>query len=70
MIYCIRSDKENKFLVTDIDPFVCARAVFNATTRFHDLSHVAEWSDPDIDAAFDEVWSLLLVGLSPRNVPL
>ncbi|MDQ2885608.1 MAG: TetR family transcriptional regulator [Chloroflexota bacterium] len=51
------------------DPFVCARAVFNATTLFHDPAHVAAWSDPDINAAFDGVWSLILVGLRPRNIP-
>jgi AcrR family transcriptional regulator len=51
------------------DPFVSGRAVLNATTRFHDPVHAAEWSDPDIDAAFDGVWSLILVGLRPRNIP-
>ncbi len=51
------------------DPVVSARAVLTATIRFHDPAHAAEWSDPDIDAALDAVWSLLLVGLSPRNAP-
>jgi AcrR family transcriptional regulator len=50
------------------DPFVSARAVFTATTLFHDPAHVAVWSDPAIEAAFDAVWSLILVGLSPRNI--
>lgn len=54
---------------TTNDPVVAARAVFTATTRFHDPVHVAEWSDPDIDAALDGVWSLILVGLRPRNIP-
>ena len=54
--------------VTD-DPIVCGRAILNATTRFHDPAHAAEWSDPDIDAAFEGVWSLILVGLRPRNTP-
>jgi AcrR family transcriptional regulator len=49
------------------DPIVCGRAILTATTRFHDPIHVAEWSDPDIDAAFDGVWSLILVGLRPRT---
>jgi AcrR family transcriptional regulator len=49
------------------DPFISARAVLAATRLFHDPAHVAEWSDPDIDAAFDGVWSLILVGLRPRN---
>ena len=51
------------------DPFVSGRAVLTATIRFHDPAHAAEWSDPDIDAALDGVWSLILVGLSPRNIP-
>jgi AcrR family transcriptional regulator len=50
------------------DPFVSARAVFTAITLFHDPAHAAVWSDPDIEAAFDAVWSLILVGLSPRNI--
>ncbi len=50
------------------DPFVSGLAVLTATTRFHDPAHAAEWSDPDIDAAFDAVWSLILVGLSPRTI--
>ena len=48
------------------NPTVSGRAVFNATTVFHDPTHVAAWSDPNIDAAFDGVWDLILVGLSPR----
>ena len=51
------------------DPFVSGRAVLTATTRFHDPAHAAEWSDPSIDAAFDGVWSLILVGLRSRNIP-
>ena len=50
-------------------PVVSGRAVLTATTRFHDPAHAAEWSDSDIDAAFEGVWSLILVGLSPRNIP-
>ncbi|MFF8292380.1 TetR/AcrR family transcriptional regulator [Streptomyces sp. NPDC016309] len=40
-----------------------ARAVFDATDRFHDPVHAADWTDPGIDAAFDAVVSLLLRGL-------
>jgi AcrR family transcriptional regulator len=50
------------------DPFVSARAVFTATTLFHDPAHAAVWSNPDIEAAFEAVWSLILVGLSPRTM--
>ena len=45
------------------DPVAAARAVFDATARFHNPAHAAEWSDPGIDAAFERVWSLVLAGL-------
>jgi AcrR family transcriptional regulator len=45
------------------DALTSARAVCNATARFHDPVHVAEWADPGIDAAFDAVWALILRGL-------
>ena len=51
------------------NPFVAGQAVLTATTRFHDPVHAAEWSKPDIDAAFDGVLSLILVGLRPRTIP-
>jgi AcrR family transcriptional regulator len=50
------------------DPPVSARAVFMATALFHDPAHAAAWSGPGIDAAFDGVWSLILVGLRPRTI--
>lgn len=50
------------------DPLASAWAVLHATTRFHNPVHVTEWSDPDINAAFDGVWSLILVGLRPRGI--
>lgn len=50
------------------DPSTAARAVFYATARFHDPVHAKEWSDPSIDAAFEEVWSLILRGLSAPEV--
>jgi AcrR family transcriptional regulator len=40
-----------------------ARAVFDATGRFHNPAHAGEWNDPSLDAAFEGVWSLLLAGL-------
>jgi len=45
------------------DPAAAGRAVFDATSRFHNPSHAAEWSDPGIDTAFDRVWSLIVHGL-------
>lgn len=44
-------------------PRAAAQAVFNATVRFHHPAHAAEWSHPQIDAEFAQVWSLVLAGL-------
>lgn len=49
------------------DPSAAARAVFDATIRFHKPSHAAEWSDPQIEAALGRVIALVLGGLSPRS---
>ena len=46
---------------------VAARAVFDATGRFHNPAHAAEWSDPDIDAAYEGVRDLVVAGLTPRE---
>jgi AcrR family transcriptional regulator len=45
------------------DPTVAARAVFDATSRFHNPAHAGEWSDPAIGAAFDAVCALVVAGL-------
>ncbi|GAB4384315.1 MAG: TetR family transcriptional regulator [Elainellaceae cyanobacterium] len=45
------------------DPHIAAKAVFSATVRFHHPAHAAEWSDPAIQADFEQVWRLVLVGL-------
>jgi len=64
----ILSDGVTQGEFTTADPVLSAQAVFTAMTRFHDPTHAAEWSDADIDTAFDGVWSLILVGLCPRNI--
>jgi AcrR family transcriptional regulator len=52
------------------DPRAAARAVFDATSRFHNPAHAAEWSDPQIDNAYAGVRSLVLRGLAaPRASP-
>lgn len=48
---------------TSEDPEATARAVLNATSRFHHPAHVAEWSKPHIDRDFRGVLSLILKGL-------
>jgi len=46
-----------------VNPVAAGRAVMVATSRFHHPAHAAEWTDPDIDAAYDDVWQLLMDGL-------
>lgn len=48
------------------DPAAAGWAVLTATTRFHNPAHASEWSDPNIDAQFEGVWSLLLGGLTAK----
>jgi AcrR family transcriptional regulator len=46
-----------------VDPVAAGRAVLLATSRFHHPAHAAEWVDPAIDAAYNDVWQLLMNGL-------
>ena len=46
-----------------VDPVPAGRAVLIATSRFHHPAHAAEWADPDIDAAYNDVWKLLMDGM-------
>ena len=45
------------------DPAAAARGVLAATSLFHNPIHSAEWSRPDIETLFEEVWALVLSGL-------
>jgi AcrR family transcriptional regulator len=56
--------KSGAFTVKDAG--AAARSVFDATARFHNPAHAAEWSDPGIDAAFEGVWSLIQAALTAR----
>ncbi len=49
------------------DPSAAARAVFDATTRYHNPAHAAAWSEPDIDASYENVRALILAGFTPRR---
>ena len=53
--------KQGVFHVTDVK--AAARAVFDATVRFHHPAHAEEWSDPANAARVDAVLALLLRGL-------
>ena len=48
-----------------VDPVATGRAVLVATCKFHHPAHAAEWSDSAIDAMYNDVWQLLMDGLSP-----
>jgi AcrR family transcriptional regulator len=47
--------------VTDLTSI--ARAVFQATGRFHDSCYSRDWKQPDIEAQFDAVVELVVQGL-------
>jgi len=49
------------------NPHTTALAVLYATSRFHNPAHAAEWTDPNTDAAFEAVWSLIVNGLVVRK---
>ncbi|MEU3844205.1 TetR family transcriptional regulator [Streptomyces sp. NPDC028635] len=49
---------------TATDPAVAARAVFQATARFHDPCHAPEWKNPAIETDFTAVVDLILRGLT------
>jgi len=58
--------KQGAFQVSDTK--ATARAIFEATSRFHHPAHSEEWSDPQLPARIDAVLSLLLRGLeAPRK---
>jgi AcrR family transcriptional regulator len=59
----IIADGIDQRVFTVADAGAAARGVFDATGRFHNPAHAAEWSEPGIDAAFERVWELVLGGL-------
>jgi AcrR family transcriptional regulator len=58
--------KQGAFDVSDVK--ATARAVFDATIRFHHPAHSEEWRDPATPARIDALLALLLKGLeAPRK---
>ena len=53
-----------------VDPVAAGRAVLFATSRFHHPVHAAEWAEPDIDAAYNDVWRMLMDGLRAAKAPV
>jgi hypothetical protein len=52
-----------------VDAMAAGRAVLFATSRFHHPAHAGEWADPAGDAAYDDVWQLLMGGLGVGQSP-
>jgi AcrR family transcriptional regulator len=46
-----------------VDPVATGRAVLVATARFHHPAHFAEWTDPALDTAYNDVWQLIMNGM-------
>jgi AcrR family transcriptional regulator len=49
------------------DAAEAAKAAFDATSRFHNPAHAAEWAEPHAGAAFERVWHLVARGLEARS---
>jgi AcrR family transcriptional regulator len=64
----IRSGVEEGTFRT-VDAVAAGRAVLIATSRFHHPAHAPEWFDPAIDAAYDDVWRMLMDGLCVAKSP-
>ena len=57
---------QRAFEIADVK--ASARAIFDATIRFHHPAHAEEWSDPAFAARIDALLALLLKGLeAPRK---
>jgi AcrR family transcriptional regulator len=57
--------KQGAFQVTDTK--ATARALFEATARFHHPAHADEWKDPQLVARIDVLLALLLRGVEARK---
>ena len=58
--------KQGVFQVADVN--ASARAIFDATSRFHHPAHAEEWSEPELGARIDALLALLLKSLeAPRK---
>jgi hypothetical protein len=56
---------EGTFAVSDLR--TTARAIFDATSRFHHPAHADEWNDPAHPARIDAVLALLLKSLQAQR---
>ena len=58
-------EKQGAFQVADTK--ATARALFEATSRFHHPAHAEEWKDPQLAARIDVLLALLLRGVEARK---
>ncbi|WMT72245.1 TetR family transcriptional regulator [Bradyrhizobium sp. Ash2021] len=64
----ILSDGVEQGVFQVADPKASARAIFDATSRFHHPAHAEEWSEAELARRIDAVLALLLKGLeAPRK---
>ncbi|MFK4103965.1 TetR family transcriptional regulator [Streptomyces sp. NPDC019531] len=49
--------------LTATDPSTTARALFQATSCFHDPAYASQWEEPGVEEQFEAVMDLLLRGL-------
>ena len=47
-----------------VDPVAASQAVLFATFPFHHPAHAMEWTNPKLDSVYDDIWRLLMEGLS------
>jgi AcrR family transcriptional regulator len=50
-----------------VDPVTASEAILWATSRFHHPAHAESWADPKLDLVYDEVWRILMEGLSAEK---
>jgi Tetracyclin repressor-like, C-terminal domain len=51
----------------EVDPVAASQAILFATSRFHHPAHATEWSDPKFDVVYNDVWRILMQGLSAEK---
>jgi len=51
----------------EVDPVAASQAILFATSRFHHPAHATEWSDSKFDAVYNDVWRILMQGLSAEK---
>lgn len=66
----IIADGIEQGVMDEADAGTSARAVFDATARFHNPINAASWTDVQAEAAYRAVRSLVLAGLGLRPAPL